>query len=121
MAYAYVWPPSLPQAPLTDYSETSGALILRTPMDAGPAKLRRRGQRPDTLSVVYGMTRAQLVALAAFVQDTIKGTARFGLPHPRTGATVEVRIVPGQDGELYGTAYGAPDFWRVSLTFEVLP
>lgn len=42
-APAPTWPTSLPQALLTrNYKETAPNLVIRTQMDAGPAKVRRR-------------------------------------------------------------------------------
>ncbi len=121
MAYIYIWPSTLPQKPKTDYSESSGALILRTSMDSGPAKMRRRGQRPDNLSVTYMLSSEQVSTLETFVKDSLKGTTRFGYPHPRLETVVEARIVPQQDGGLYSINYVLPDLWSVSLTLEILP
>lgn len=121
MAVSYVWPVGLPQRVLTDYSEDDGALILRTPMDAGPAKLRRRGTRPSRMQVAFNMDTSQVATLRTFVLDTLKGTARFGFPHPRTGTQVEARIVPGEDGGLYSVRYLAPGKWQVSMELEILP
>ncbi len=121
MAYAHVWPTSLPQRPLNNYSETSGVMIIRTQPDSGPAKQRRRGQRPDTLSVQFDMSTTQVETLRAFVQDTLRGITRFGFTHPRTLQVVEVRIVPQGDGALYNIGYIMPELWQVSLQLEVLP
>lgn len=121
MAVSYVWPATLPQAVRPDFNEQRGALILRTPMDAGPAKMRRRGNMPAALSVTFNMTDAQVSTLQTFVETTIKGTARFGFPHPRTGTQIEARIVPSGDGQLYGVSYNGPDAWVVSMTLESLP
>lgn len=121
MAYTYVWPTSLPQRPLESYSETTGAMIIRTQPDLGPAKQRRRGQRPDTLSVQFNMSTSQCETLREFIQDTLRGTIRFGFTHPRTLAVVEVRVVPQGSGELYTTSYILPELWQVSLQLEVLP
>lgn len=118
---AYVWPPSLPQSPLADYSESAGVLLLRSPTDKGPAKMRWRGQKPKPLSVAYHLTDAQVATLETFALTTIKGTARFDYPHPRTLATVEVRIVPSGDGELYKLQYIAPNLWQASFDLEVMP
>ena len=121
MAYSVSWPPTLPQMPLDSYSETSGVLVIRTRPDAGPAKMRRRGQKADTLNVQYNLSTTQVATLRTFVQDTIKGTIRFGFPHPRTGQMVEARIVPQGDGEFFTTSYILPNYWQVSLQLEVLP
>jgi hypothetical protein len=121
MAYAYIWPVTLPQKPNVNYSETSGTLIIRTSTDAGPAKMRRRGARTNTLQVSFEMSTAQVEILREFTEDTLKGVTRFGFTHPRTNEIVEVRIVPQQDGELYSINYILPEYWRVNMQLEVLP
>lgn len=121
MAYAYVWPSTLPQTPQKGFSETGGVLILRTPMDAGPAKMRRRGPKPRTLNLSFLMTTEQVSILENFINNTIRGTARFGFTNPRTYAIEEVRIVPQSEGALYTSTYTAPGYWTVTMQFEVLP
>lgn len=121
MSYSHIWPLSLPQMPLSNYSETIGVMIVRTQTDMGPAKMRRRGKRPDALSVQYNMSTTQVETLRGFIQDDLMGTTRFGYTHPRTGQVVEVRIVPQSDGQLFTLAYILPDYWQVSMQLEVLP
>lgn len=120
MAVTYVWPVSLPQNVRSDYSEDSGVLVARTPVDRGPAKQRRLGARPDVLGVSFIMSTAQVATLSTFVKDTLRGVARFGFPHPRTGTQVEARIVPS-DGGLYLVSYYTPGYWTVSMKLEILP
>jgi hypothetical protein len=67
------------------------------------------------------MDTSQVEALRVFVEDTIKGTARFGFPHPRTAAIVEARIVASDNGEMYSVSYIMGDNWTVSMQLEVLP
>jgi len=117
----YSWPVSLPQAPQRGFTETGGVLVLRTPMDSGPAKQRRRGQKPQVLQLSYLMTTAQVSTFEGFVKNDLKGTARYNYLHPRLNTTVEVRIVPQSGGELYNITYQAPGYWMVALTLEVLP
>lgn len=124
MAYSYVWPPSLPQVPQKGYSESGGANVLSTAMDSGPAKRRYRGKRAQMLNLSFLMTAADITTLETFVLGTaaIRAVSRFGFPHPRTGAVVEVRIVPeGSDGNMYNIAYTAPGYYTVTLKLEVLP
>lgn len=121
MAYTYVWPPALPQSPQKGFTESIGALIIRTPMDAGPAKERYRGRRPDELQVSFIMTTQQVSTLETWIVNTLRGTARFGFPHPRKATVVEARIVPSGDGEIFKTAYLAPGYWNISLKLEILP
>lgn len=119
--YSYVWPVTLPQQPMTDFSEDVGVLILRTPTDAGPAKMRRRGKRPSVMNLNFYMSSAQVDTLDTFINSTIKGTARFGFPHPRTQEVVEARFVPQDDGQFYSLSYIVNDRWKVSMKLEVLP
>lgn len=122
MAYSYTWPGTLPQQPITDgYGEAGGVLSARSPMDKGPAKMRKLGAKPARLTVSYWMTSAQVETLRTFVESTIKGTARFGWPHPRTGSTVEALMVPGGEGDYYTLGYIGPDRWQVGIELEVLP
>jgi hypothetical protein len=90
-------------------------------MDSGPAKQRRRGQKPQVLQLSYLMTTAQVSTFEGFVKNDLKGTARYNYLHPRLNTTVEVRIVPQSGGELYNITYQAPGYWMVALTLEVLP
>lgn len=121
MAYSYTWPTSLPQVPQKGYTETGGVLLLRTPQDSGPAKMRYRGNKPQMLNCSFLMTSAQVTVLESFVKNTIRGVARFGFIHPRTNSTVEVRIVPQSEGDLYNLAYVAPGYYTATLQLEILP
>lgn len=121
MAYSIVWPPSLPQHFHVSYGESGGVRVLRTPMDAGPAKTRRLGNKPDVLSLSCDMTSVEADAFETFVKDTIRGVLRFGLPHPRKEDVAEVRMIPGSDGDLYSITWRAPNRWFVSFQVEVLP
>ena len=121
MAYSYIWPASLPQVPQKGFTETGGALVLRTQMDAGVAKQRRRGLSPSQMQLAFIFTTAQVSTFELFVKNTIKGVARFGFKHPRTGVIEEVRIIPQSDGNMYNIAYLAPGYWNLSMQFEVLP
>lgn len=121
MAVAYVWPGTLPQHVERDFAEDGGVLIAATPTDKGPPKQRYLGVRPDVLSVSLQMSSAQVETFRTFVGATLRGTARFGFPHPRTASQVEVRIVPSADGKLYDVGYLAPNLWRVAFAIRVLP
>lgn len=121
MAYSYTWLGTLPQTPNIDYTETGGVNIVRTAMDAGPAKMRRRGNKPQTLNMTFTMSDSQVVLFEDFVKNTLRGTARFGFTHPRTGSVIEARLIPQSNGELYTISYINPVRYNVSLQMEVLP
>lgn len=115
------WPISLPEYPTRSFSEDSGKLILRSPMDAGPAKQRLRGNRPSNLNFNFEMDKTQVQTFSTFVHDTLLGVLRFTIKHPRTLANVEVRIVPQDNGKLFDLQFIQLDLWSVSFQAEVLP
>jgi hypothetical protein len=73
------------------------------------------------MQLSFHMSPAQLELFRVFVEDTIRGTARFGFPHPRTGAIVEARIVPEGGGQMYVANYIMQTVFSVSLNMEILP
>lgn len=122
MAYSYVWPTTLPQIPmLAGYAETPGLVVDTFPMDAGVSRTQFAGIAPDVIPVSMTMTGAQLTALRAFVYDDLRGTSRFGFPHPRTKAMIEARFVPDGDRKVYQLQALGGDVWRVTFTLWVLP
>ena len=118
----YTWPTSLPQTPLLDgYSETLSIATLRTPMDNGPAKSRRRSKLPTPIQCGFTMTAAQVETLRDFVENTLFGVRRFNFTHPRLRTAVEVKIVPGSDGKHYDLSPLGAGIWHVSIAMEILP
>ena len=89
------FPVTLPAPIVGEYSETPPDTLIRTKMDAGIAKVRRRfsaGSRMIKYSMV--LTPAQLDALDTFVVTTTNGGAdEFDYTHPRTGAAVKARFM----------------------------
>jgi len=117
------WPSTLPQAPDADgYQEQAPDLTLRTSMDTGPAKVRRRGAaRPWVMQVSFTLTAEQSETLRAFVYDTLSGGAlRFTWVHPRMGAAIECRL-RGTGENLYTLTPSGAAHWVASLSLEVLP
>jgi hypothetical protein len=117
------WPTAndFPQSPQKGFSESIGLNVIRSPMDAGPAKQRRRSQRPSPMDVSFILTTAQTQTLENFVLNELEGVRRFNFLHPRLNTTVEVRIVPQSEGELFSLQYMAPGYWQASLKLEILP
>lgn len=78
------WPATLPQAWLQDgYQETMPEVIVRTEMDAGPAKTRRRFTAQVTpIKARMHLTADQKGYFEAFFNTTLKGGAlSFYFPH----------------------------------------
>ncbi|NNG04360.1 MAG: hypothetical protein HKM95_09700 [Inquilinus sp.] len=114
-----VWPAALPQDVLiAGYSEEVPETTIRTQMDAGPAKVRRRfsaGVRK--FAVTVALTRAQVQILDDFYLTDLQGGAlRFDWTHPRTLAAVQFRF-------LTAPRYASQSQidWLAQLQLEVLP
>lgn len=114
------WPASLPQYFLrSSYSEGTGKSVIRSEMDTGPAKLRRRSRavvRPVDGSLL--MTGDQYETFVTFVENTIGGGALpFEFPHQRRPG--EFWLVRLADPDVMATPKGP--LWQVQLKIEVLP
>lgn len=112
------WPATLPQTfDQTSYSEASPDMVVRTKMDTGPVKIRRRfTAAPYTLSGSMKLTSAQTNTLDTFYTTTINGGANsFTFTHPRKLTTVTCRFTaPPKYAALN------QDF-MATLQFEVMP
>lgn len=89
------WPATLPQKPLdTGYSEKAANNAIRSKMEVGPAKSRRRisaGVREHKMQFL--MTWAQIETFLTFYEDTLlSGSISYTWLHPRTGVSGSWRI-----------------------------
>lgn len=120
-----IWPAELPQSLLvSDQTETPPDVVIRSEMDVGPAKARRRltaGVRIIRASLM--MTRAQLALFDDFFTGTIAGGALpFEWTNGRTGQTHDFRIVGAPEySRVAPNAAGGRDPWRVRMLLEQLP
>ncbi len=113
-----VWPTSLPAPALNSLQESPPDNVIRSNMDKGPAKLRRRTTaniRPISFAMV--LTAAEVVILDSFyTDDTFSGSEEFDYNHPRTGVACTARFVaPPEYSEREGAAY------NVGVSLEILP
>ncbi len=114
------WPATLPDTlSLEGLSDRLPSGAIRTQMDGGPVKQRRRftaAVEPITGSLV--LTAAQTEILDAFWLTTTKmGTLSFNWTHPRKLTAVEMRFVATSPPQ-YTPAGG---LYSVTLELEVLP
>lgn len=119
-----VWPATLPQEPkLAGHSEQPPKLTVRTEMDVGPAKVRRRtsaGVRNFSMSIV--MTRAQCALLDEFFLDSAQGGAlAFQWTHPRTGNLIDYRFTAPPTYNPLGPRSSAAAKWVATFQLEALP
>lgn len=120
---AATYPASLPdwKTPLS-YKSESG--VIRTQMDAGPDKVRRRYSAvPTRFQTRMTVDGDQKDTLETFFHDTLgEGALAFDRTDPRTDATEEFRFLDTPDFELrLGGNTPAARSWIVTLTLEKLP
>lgn len=117
------WPADLPQKPLIDgYSESPQSQVLRSSMDAGPPKTRRRFTAATrAIPVNFTLSNAQLATFESFFEADIQGgSLPFDMPHPRTGATVSMLVAGDPPYQLTPVGSGN-EYWRLSMKLEVQP
>ena len=119
---AVSWPSTLPAANevlLDGHSETWTGSVIRTDMDAGPAKLRRRTTAAiRTLTCRMILNEEQVETLRVFYMSHLDyGTAPFQWDLPRTGGDILCRFV----GDITVTPAGSGELWAASFTVERLP
>lgn len=113
------WPEGLPTIAMErSFVESPPDLKIRTEMDSGIAKVRRRftsGVRPMSFDIPMTLDQVEIFD-QFYSQDLASGALSVDFPHPRTGNMVEIRIL------------GVPQYvprgglnWLVKLSVEVLP
>jgi hypothetical protein len=118
------WPATLPQyLPVSGYQEQPPDTTLRTSMDAGPAKLRRRyTANVRNITATLMLSEAQLRTLDAFyVTDTRGGSLPFDWVHPRYAG--ESPSYPVTMRFIKQPSYAAvePDYYSAQLELEIMP
>lgn len=113
-----VFPATLPAPLVSGFSETLPDNTIRTAMDMGPAKLRRRTTaNVGKMGVSYLLTSAQLDILIAFYQtDTGGGILPFTFTHPRTAASLSCRFT-----QVVSSTTSDGINYAVTIQLEILP
>lgn len=110
------WPAAL-KVSRNGFSESPPNNLVKSDMDAGPQKVRRRTTaNTRAASLVLFLTTAELATLETFFVTTIySGALPFDFTHPRTGETVEARITEPPEYSSEET------MWQVTIKMEILP
>ena len=112
------WPTSLPAIELSSLKESPPDNLIRSNMDIGVDKIRRRTtSAPRDLSFTLKLNQTQLQTLDDFyVTDTFSGSLSFDYIHPRTGSTVKARFVSPPS-----YADNQKILFSCSISLEILP
>lgn len=114
------WPATLPQEPIPDsLKETPPNLLIRTEMDAGPAKVRKRFSAGVRLfEAEYMFTQTEMAIWEVFYENQIgNGALSFTFPHPRKwGTTITARLRDVPQYKHLGVGV-----FRLTLNLEQLP
>lgn len=111
------WPDSLPCISAVGYADALSDLTIRTDMDVGPAKVRRRATAGvRVFQTTLTMSEAQMGTFVSFYRDDLmEGVLRFEWTDPLTKSTAEMRFA--QPPEWTKRA----GYFIVNCAFEVLP
>lgn len=112
------WPATLPAPMLNTLQESPPNNTIRSTMDKGADKVRRRTTadvRP--LAFTLALTPAQTQILDDFyTTDTYSGSESFDYTHPRTGVACTARFV---EPPVYVEREGA--IYNANVQLEILP
>jgi hypothetical protein len=90
-----VWPSTLPKPNPDGYEEIMPDNAIRSDMDIGPAKVRKRGTSATTKYVLsFEMDNDGVNTLETFFSTTINdGVDTFDMDDPRNGTTETFRMI----------------------------
>ena len=113
------FPSTLPTATISGYSLTHYDPVVRTEMDSGTIRARRRFENvPGRASIRWVMDRCEFAFFESWFYNTIKSGAdwfKYPLPVGSSNEETEVRFM----GIYQSRPLGTPDIWEVSAQLEV--
>jgi hypothetical protein len=114
------WPETLPQEMMIEgYDRSPGNNILRSSMDAGPDKSRRRFTAvPKEVNGKVFLNATQLDTFIAWYEDDLlDGNLRFDWVDHKDGTTeVEYKFLAPYTAQPMGEGY-----WTINMQLEILP
>jgi hypothetical protein len=114
------WPISLPVPLLDGVSYASQQNVIRTQMDAGVAKTRRRFTAvPEDVTFSLSLSRAQVQTLQDFIAITLKDVLPFDWREFRKPDTEPLVTYRFKSRPKF-TPMGRGDHWRADIELELL-
>ena len=119
---AAVWPDFLPPPMLAEYSLKPKSRTVRTDMDSGTVRVRRRFTRsPTTATASWSFDESQFGLFEWWFDNIVDGGAAW-FSGPAINGTgrinVQCRFIDGQDGPYEAKPQGA-GLWRVTAQLEI--
>lgn len=115
------WPSSLPMPTLDGYSIKPKSRTVRTDMESGPARVRRRFRRvPTVIQVAYIFDQAEFQTFEYWFENTLNGGAEWFAGPAANGAgitTVQCRFIDSE-GPYEARPLGG-GLWSVTAAMEV--
>lgn len=111
------WPVTIPQKPIPEgYSVKGKDLVIRTQMDEGDIKVRKRfSDNTEFREVSFIMDTTQKNVFKSFYENTTGGALRFDWVDPEDGVTVyEWRFASTPSYMIIGNGL----WWKISFTIE---
>lgn len=118
------WPAELTRTPrVTSLEENAPDVVIRSEVDVGPAKIRRRFTGDlRRFSVELDLRRSELAVFDAFFLSTTKGgSLSFSWKLPRHGALADFRFLSVPVYRPLAPRADGTEWWRVSFNVEMLP
>lgn len=120
-----VWPPSLSIEVLRRaFTIAPATNLVASEGESGVGKVRRKGA-PKPVVFTNTLRVSNITEMALF--DTFwtstldEGALRFEHPHPITGVTVELMIIPMSQDHPYKWTPTGRKGWSTPLTFKIMP
>lgn len=115
------WPAALPSVNLTGWKYQRKSSILKSDMEIGPPKRRKRSTSHwAVLTGTLDLTQAQFEAFAAFVETDLKGGIEYiNWPDFISGTTKPAALSVDSKGELYTVTQTSENTFRVQLKLEI--
>ncbi len=117
------WPGSLPSVELTGWNYQKKSGVIKSEMEVGPPKRRRR--TTAQMAILSGkllLSASQVETFRQFVETDLKGGMEVILwPEFIEGQQKEVVLSLDTNGDLYSVTQTSESTFEVRLKLEVLP
>lgn len=121
---AAIWPLVLPQTPQrTNWKNKIPNKQLRSDMDDGSSKVRRKGGgKQFDVDVTYVLSKEQMLALRTFAIETLRDAVLcFDWPEPIEGKLVRAEIKGGTDSLYNESMWGNTNAFQITLAIGHWP